>query len=191
MFRFLTHPLACLACLASPAAALDWTLDPAQSDLTFTYTENGRPFEGRFPAFSGNAFFDPELFEGTDVALEVRTEAVELPDFVRTGFAKSSAWFDTSNYPTSQVTIDEITRNEDGTLTATGTLTVKGRSFPIAPVMSLEAEGRCLTASGTFPMRIKDYGIGEDALSRTIRVGETVDIAFRLTGYPQGRPGPC
>ncbi|MEL6678957.1 MAG: YceI family protein [Pseudomonadota bacterium] len=177
--------------LPGPALALDWVLVDADSNITFTYTEDGREMSGSFPAFTGTAFYDPELPEGAEVEVSVTTDAVRMADPVRTLFAKSPAWFHTSEYPEALFRLTELEQITETELNAAGTLSVKDRQEQVAMPVTLIAEGGCLRASGELTIAIADYDIGDDAFSRFIQVGETVTLTFNLLGQRRGRNGPC
>ena len=180
-----------IALLPLPAQALDWVLAESGSSLTFTYTENEEVMEGRFATFTGTAFYDPELPEGAEVAVRVLTDGVQMSDPVRTLFAKSPAWFNSSDYPEAVFNLTELRQITETDLQATGTLQVKDRSVGLDMPVKLIANGGCLRAQGTLELVLADYAIGDDAFSRFIRVGETVQLTFDLLGQRRGRNGQC
>lgn len=175
-----------------PATAAEWVLDPTRSSITFTYTENGVPFEGRFPDFTGRAFFAPDTPEdGSDVEITVRTETAELQDFIRTAFAKTEDWFHTQAHPTASFTLNQLTVIDGTQMQADGLLTVKGQAFAFTPTFTLEQTGTCLRAIGEMEMDFKTFGIGLGGVSRLIAVGDTATLRYDLTGYLEGLAPDC
>ena len=180
-----------LALMALPAHAERWVLDAGRSTLSFTYTENGVPMQGRFPAFSGWALYDPAAPADSSVFVTVDTEAVELPDFVRTAFARTEDWFATTRHPRAQFELTALVPLGDGGLRAEGVMTVKGRSRTVALPVRLAPAGDCLRATGTLEIALADFDIGRGTVSRLIRVGDTVTVRFDLLGRPEIRAADC
>lgn len=173
-----------------PAHAERWVLSPSESVIDFIYTENETPMMGAFPEFTGWAVFDPDTPEDSTVFIQVNTEAVQLPDFVRTAFARTEDWFATTAHPMALFELTNLTSNEDYLL-ATGILTVKGRSRPLSTAVELVAEGDCLRATGRFPIDLLDFEIGRGTVSRLIKVGDEVTVQFDLIGRPETRLVNC
>ncbi|MEL6584895.1 MAG: YceI family protein [Pseudomonadota bacterium] len=175
--------LATTLALAAPATAAEWQLNPEKSVITFTYFENETAMEGVFPTFEGEAFYDPAWQNDAVVEVRVRTADVQMPDFVRTAYAKTPGWFHTQEFPEAILEITALEPFEDGKIRAIGELTLKGETFPMQPIFTLEQSGKCLRAQGDFEMALSDYGIGAGAVSRLIQVQDRVVLSFDLTGH--------
>lgn len=182
--------LVALLLLSLPAHAERWVLSPAGSAITFTYTENDVPMQGVFPEFSGWAEFDPDAPEDSAVFVQVDTEAVQLPDFVRTAFARTDDWFATTRHPSALFELVRLTPEGDA-LKAEGVMTVKGRSVSVTLDVDLAPYGDCLRARGALPIDLATFEIGRGTVSRLIRVGDTVEVTFDLVGRPEGRAATC
>ncbi|MGB0498016.1 MAG: YceI family protein [Rubricella sp.] len=169
--------------LATPALPAAWVLDPARSEIAFTYTENGEDWPGRFPVFEGRAFYDPAFVEDTEVSLTLSTADVEMADFLRTAYSKTEPWFDTAAHPQAGFILESLTETAPGRFEAQGRTTIKGQDYPITLPFALGREGACLVAEGEVPLRLADFGMGADFVSRAIRVGEEIVLRFRLIGY--------
>lgn len=179
-----------LSMIAGPALAERWIVVPDRSALTFTYTENDVAMEGRFPVFSGWARFDAAAPEASAVFVQVDMEAVSLPDFVRTAFARTGDWFATERHPRAQFELTLLTPTGDG-YRAEGLMTVKGRTRPVALPVTLTQEGSCLRARGSAELDLESFDIGRGTVSRLIRVGDTVAVDFDLVGRPEARAADC
>ncbi|WP_316014541.1 YceI family protein [Roseobacter sp. HKCCA0434] len=174
---------------ALPLQAERYVLDTAASRIDFSYTENGAPVRGRFPQFDGSAEFVADAPGDSAVFVLVRTSAVQLPDFVRTAFARTPDWFATEAHPRAQFELTSLSPLGGSRWQASGLMTVKGRSRPVSMPVSLVEEGRCLRARGTLTVALADFAIGRGTVSRMIRVGETVEIGFDLLGRPESGGG--
>ena len=165
------------------ATAAEWLLNPEKSTITFIYYENDSPMEGIFPNFSGEAFYDPAWAQDAIVAVTVVTADVQMADFVRTAFAKTSDWFHTQQFPEATLEIGALEPFGDGMMRAVGELTLKGQTFPMSPVFALETVGSCLRATGETTMLLSDYGIGAGTVSRLIDVRNDLVLKFDLVGH--------
>lgn len=179
-----------LLIMTLPAHAERWILSPSESVIDFIYSENDVPMVGALPDFTGWAVYDPNDAENSTVFIQVNTEAVQLPDFVRTAFARTDDWFATTAHPMALFELTSLVSNE-GSMLATGILTVKGRSRPLSTTVELMADGECLRASGRLPIDLVDFDIGRGTISRLIRVGAEVTVQFDLIGRPETRIVNC
>lgn len=175
--------LAVIGLFTAPLLAAEWRLLAEKSSIAFTYFENDTAMEGRFPSFTGEAFYDPAWAQEAIVQVRVRTEDVKMQDFLRTAFAKTEDWFHTQAYPEAVMNISALEPLEDGRIRAIGELTLKGKTFALTPVFTLEQEGACLRATGSFPMRLSDYDIGTGTVSRMISVRDEITLHFDLRGH--------
>lgn len=182
--------LTALLMIALPAHAERWILSPSESAISFVYTENDAPKLGGFPEFTGWAEYDPDAPDDSAVFIQVNTEAVQLPDFLRTAFARTEDWFATASHPRAQFELTSLTP-DGGPLQAQGVITVKGRSRPVSLDVELLPFGDCLRATGSLPIDLVDFEIGRGTISRMIRVGDSVQVTFDLVGRQQGYTANC
>lgn len=64
----------------------EWEIVPAQSEITFTGTQNGAPVTGRFKKFTGQIFADPSNYKtgSIDITIDMNSIAAPFEDIVTT-----------------------------------------------------------------------------------------------------------
>lgn len=159
-----------------------WRLVDSASSLTFSYIEDDAPAEGRFNTFSGSARVDFNDLSTAAVDVLVDIASITMADPVRTHFAQSIDWFHTEAYPEARFQLTGLTPAPSGGYQATGDLTIKGVTIPVATDVTLTGGEESLTAAGriSFQRTAFKLGIGFSSLFNT--VGDEIIVSFSLTG---------
>lgn len=175
-----------------PAAAQTADIAPATSDLpswqvadgalNLSIQQLGNAVNGSFEIWQGQILFDPDANPAQMGEIRVEIDIASLSLGTVSAQAMGPDYFDSAAFPTAiyQAHLAEV----DGTLTATGTLTIKETSVPLAfPVDLTLAEGSA-TAAGSFTLDRRDFGIG-DTVPDEGTLGFTVALSFNLTAQRQ------
>jgi polyisoprenoid-binding protein YceI len=107
------------------APAGTWAADPVHSNVSFEIGYAGvNTFRGSFREFT--AALSGDSLEGT-----ATVASVDVKDEQLNGHLQTPDFFDAQRFPEITFTATELTKADDGTLTGTGELTIKGVTRPI------------------------------------------------------------
>ncbi len=176
-------PVAVLAALAlaAPASATNWTIVPASSTLTFSGTETGAAFTGRFGSWSGQIVYDPANPEAAHVHIVIATSSASSGDKQRDEALPGADWFDGSSFPQAIFDATGFISQGNGKFLTKGTLTIRGIKKPLALPFSLTVSpDHTATAKGSVTLTRTDFGVGQGAWSSGDYVGLKVDVDFTL-----------
>lgn len=164
---------------AGPAAASDWSVDAAQSSLSFVATQNGSPVEGRFENWSAEISLDPDNLADARIraVIETGTAGTGQPQIDQT--LSSASWFDPSSHPQAVFESSQITALGDGRYQAAGELSIKGKAVPLTLPFTLEIDGDTARAQAEVPLMRLVFGIGSDIPAST--VGDEVSVKIGIT----------
>lgn len=167
-----------------PAAAEEraWTLDTAASRVGFVIKQMNVPVEGGFKRFSVSARFDPARPEQGRFSIEIDVASIDTGSSEGDGEARRPAWFDVARYPRVQFVSQGAQRLADGRLMLSGDLAIKGKTRRVAIPVTLTRQARGWLASGAFPLRRADFGIGGGDWNDV--VDDQAEARFRLLLVP-------
>ena len=108
------------------APAGTWAADPVHSNVSFEIGYAGvNTFRGSFREFT--AVLSGDSLEGT-----ATVASVDVKDEQLNGHLQTPDFFDAQRFPEIAFTATELSKADDGTVTGTGELTIKGVTRPIA-----------------------------------------------------------
>lgn len=177
---------------ASPALAEapQWTMQPAESALTFTATQSGSPVEGRFEEFEADIRFDPDEPAAGSVTVRIVMASATTDSADRDATIKSADLFNVADHPTATFAADRFERGAgENAFVAPGTLTLRGVSKPVALPFTLAIEGAgpgaTARAQGALAIDRLDFGVGQGDWKDTSLVANRVEIAIDITAVRQ------
>jgi len=167
----------------SPAATADlpsWQV--ADGVLNLTIQQLGNAVNGNFETWQAKILFDPDADPAQMGEIRVEIGIASLSLGTVSAQAMGPDYFDSAAFPTAiyQADLAEV----DGTLTATGTLTIKEISVPLAFPVDLTLAESTATAAGSFTLDRRDFGIG-DTVPDEGTLGFAVALSFNLTAQRQ------
>lgn len=174
-----------LACLTLPAAATaaDWNMDATQSRLGFSLKQMNVPTEGGFKRFHASATFDPASPETGQFRIDVDVDSIDTGSDEGDQEVKRPVWFDTARYPRATFVSNRVLKGANGSFTAFGTLTIKGKARPAsAPFALLRQPGGSYLAQGRFQLKRSDFGIGGGDWDEV--VANDVEVRFKIILLP-------
>jgi polyisoprenoid-binding protein YceI len=175
--------LACLPILAF-AAVPTWKIDPAESTLAFTATQNNAPVTGQFKKFSGTIQFDPTQLTKSQIAITIDTAAIESTYDQVADTLKTADWFNTAVYPHAEFKADHFKKIDSTNYTAEGTLTIRNQSAPVTLTFSLpEYSSTKAVAKGHATVQRTLFGVGQGDWSKTDTIKDSVAIEFTIVGH--------
>jgi polyisoprenoid-binding protein YceI len=122
-------------------AGSTWTVDPVHSSVS--------TFRGSFRDFDAT-------LEGSNLAGSARVASVDVKDEQLSGHLQSPDFFDAERYPEISFRADGLSAADDGTITGSGNLTLKGVTKPV------ELKGRLASAPSVDPFGRERIGLTLD-----------------------------
>lgn len=161
-------------------AAVQWNMQPKESQLTFVGTQAGAQFEGKFEKFTADIKFDPKDVATSRFDVQIDTASVNTRDGERDSTIKSQDLFAVKQYPTARYVADKFTTKGKGGYAATGKLTLRGvtKDVPIDFTFEENAAGAWL--KGTASIKRLDFGVGQGDWKDTETVANEVKVKFAL-----------
>lgn len=171
-------PLCLLVSLAF--AAVQWSMQPKDSQLSFTATQAGAPFEGKFDRFTADIQFDPNDLATSRFDVVIDTDSVNTRDKERDETIKSAELFAVKQYPSARYVAENFTRKGKNNYAAAGKLTLRNvtRDVPIEFTFEENANGAWL--KGSADIKRLDFGVGQGDWRDTATVGNEVKVTFAL-----------
>ncbi|MFZ2266170.1 MAG: YceI family protein [Azonexus sp.] len=122
---------ALLACLACPALAADYVIDPSHTYAYFAIDHLGFSTQhGRFNRSSGAVQFDEAARSGS-IDISIETASLDTGFELRDEVLRGDAWFNAQNFPHILFRSQSFVFNEQRPVAVEGTLTLLGESRPM------------------------------------------------------------
>jgi polyisoprenoid-binding protein YceI len=171
--------LLCLLLTGVPVLAQDWQVDYGKSQVRFVIRQMNVPMEGGFSRFAVQASFDPAKPESARFRVDLDMASIDTGSPDGDSEVRRPLWFDMARYPKAYFVSRSVTKLADGRYSATGELSIKGRSRVIAVPFGLtrQAHGAWL-AEGRLPVSRADYGIGGGEWNDV--VADQAEARFRI-----------
>ena len=181
--------LAALLTLSTPAFAADvpkWTVDPAQSEISFSGTHAGNEFTGKFGTWTAEIAFDPARLEQSKVLVTIDTASAATGDKTYDGSLPSPEWLGPKAFPTATFESKTFRQTGDSTYEVDGTLTLKGVAQDIALPFSLTTEGdkTVMEATTSLDRLLYQVGVASDPKAEWVSKDITVAIKVSATKAP-------
>lgn len=155
----------------------DWQVQ--DGSLTIAVRQLGSDVTGQFADWTADIAYD-ETADNTgkhgQVEVTIATTSLSLGSV--TDQAKGAGYLDTGTHPTAVFAADLMAR--DSGHVAVGSLTIRDQSVPVEIPFDLKIEDGTATASGSLSVDRRDFGIGADVKDEG-SLGFAVEIAFELT----------
>lgn len=163
--------------------ANDWQLDDPSS-ITFSATQAGATFEGRFERFETQIVFSPDALRASYFKVRVDLSSVETDYGERDEVLRGPEFFDVarSGHALYEATVFEHVGGNE--YRAEGVLTIKDRQVPIPLVFNFartgNGEGSAVLQGETRLNRL-DFGIGLGDWADQKWIGHAVTVRFSIT----------
>ncbi len=160
----------------SAFAAHAATLQPAKSELSFTFKQMGVPVDGKFTKFEAQLDFDAKKPEAGKIAFTVDLGSVSLGDASFDAEVGKAPWFDTKRNGKATFVSTGIKPTGPAKYDVAGKLTIKGASRDVVVPITLNAG----VASGSVAIKRLDFKIGDGEWADTSMVANDVTVKFKL-----------
>lgn len=174
---------AVLFAVAGAAAAADWQVQPAQSELRFVGSQQGQDFEGRFHRFEAGIRFDPADLGGARFDVEIDLASADSDNSERDETLHGPDFFNVAANPVAQYRAASFRSDGDG-FVAEGTLTLKGNSHPVALRFDWTPDGHGAVLEGSARLDRLQFGVGAGDWSDPDAIGHAVTVHTKLHLVP-------
>lgn len=122
-----------IAVLLLPCAvhAASWRVDMARSTLGFSGNFQGEAFHGRFRRFDAEIRYEPKQLDQARFEVRVQLASVDTQNPERDQTLTGDEFFDVKQFPVAHFVTTAFHRHADGSVTADGTLELRGISQPV------------------------------------------------------------
>lgn len=167
-------------CLAYPVhATTSWHIQPEQSSLTFTGTQNNAPVSGKFTQFSATILFDPQQLNTSKIELSVDMNSVWTSYAAVADMLKTAEWFNVKLFPQATFQAEKIEKIDEKNYRANGVLAIRDKTQPLAVAFSLEDySDQKARVKGAFSLKRHDFGIGQGEWANTDDIKDEVKMNF-------------
>jgi polyisoprenoid-binding protein YceI len=174
-----------LAVSSTTASAQDWKVDYSKSQIAFRHQADERAGGRRFQPLQREGVFDAAKPEQGTFQVELDIASIDTGSEEGDGEAKRPAWFDTARYPKARFVSKSIKRNNAGSYTVNGDLTLKGRTRPLSvPVVLTPQRGGGWLVSGRAVMKRSQFDIGGGEWADPSVVADDLEARFKFLLNP-------
>ena len=183
------------AALVVPAAAANWTVDPARSTLGFEFVAQGTPVTAAFKEWTATISFDPADLSTANARVVISLMSANSGSRERDGMMTSKSWFDAKGesfaapegvLPGSAVFQTTAFRQTgDTTYEADGTLTMRDATKPVTLPFTLVIEGAEAHMTGSVTLNRNDWGVGQGQYAGDDPVATAVKVNIDLYATAQ------
>lgn len=181
---FTLATLATLTTLAVQPVFAQQKLNPAQSDVSFTFKQMGVPVDGKFKKFDAQVSFDAANLAASKVTFTVDIASTTIGDPATDAELPKAPWFNSAKFPQATFISSSIKAVGAGKYEAAGKLSVKGVAqdvvVPIAMTQVGAGAAAVTTAVGSFPIKRLTFKIGEGEWADTSMLADPVQVKFKL-----------
>lgn len=157
-----------------------WQVVPARSSIRFQYVLDGEPAEGRFTDFGGRGRFDADRPAAARFTLEVESVSIDLGNRLVSAYATSSEWFDAKHHPVIRYRLLGLAPRGGNEYTATGDITIKGRTERLETGLKLVIGDEEARAEGSLGLSRRRFGLGTEISDLLVEIGDRVTVRFDL-----------
>ncbi len=166
--------------------AARWTVVPENSLISFTATQMGAEFSGRFAKFSGEILFDPAKLDASRVDMTVDIASADTQSPERDQQIGDKDWFDAKAFPQARFVSESFASDGGNKYRVKGNLTIRDITLPVEIPFTLDivknGQGtEEAVARGTFSLQRLDYHVGQGQWTDTKTVGNDVSASFDIT----------
>lgn len=169
-----------LTFLLLPVAAFahDWQVDAAKSTLAFKGSYQGDTFNGSFKNFDATIAYDALDLATSKFDVSVDLGSADTASSERDDALKGSDFFDTSKFPKAHFVTQSFAKAAAGSVTASGTLTIRNQTKPVTLKVIFTANGNAATLDVETVLKRADFGLGSG--SDWSEVGADVQVHGHL-----------
>lgn len=158
-----------------------YVIDPARSEVLFSYSMPLSNGSGRFSSLSGTASIDDAAQQNTKVQAVIDTRTLRAGDSLAEGKLRGADFFDVARFPQMLFKSRSVRPKTATTAEIVGDITVKGITRPIVLQATLQPPG---AGAREFRARTRINRNDFNMTAYAFLVGDAVDIEIRALLRP-------
>ena len=164
---------------AKAAAVSTWTVDKANSKITYKSAFGGTAFEGGFGRWDAQIAFDPMNLAGSKVSVSVDLASEASGDKDRDEALPTDDWFNIAKFPKASFVSTGFKDLGGGRYQAMGNLTIKGITKAVVLPFTLAIMGDTAHMTGQLGLNRTEFKVGEGQFAGpdTVPFELTVSVA--------------
>ena len=172
--------VAAMFCAGLAYAATQYVLQPKQSQLTFTATQAGAAFEGKFESFDADIRFDPSDIANSRFEVKVELGSVDTRDGERDDTLKGPDLFSVKQFPTATYVAERFQHRGGSNFAAQGKLTLRGVTRDVPIEFTFETNNTGAWLKGSAKLNRLDFGVGQGEWQDTESIANEVQVQYAL-----------
>ena len=180
MTRVIARAAILLAALMTVLPAVAQTVDPAKSEISFGFRQEGVPGSGKFQKFTAQVSFDAAKPEATRANIEIDVTSVDLGNAGWNSDIQLASWLDTRQFPKALFVVTGARALGGGRFEAPAKFTLKGVTRDVMAGFSARAEAGGTLIDGTVALKRNDFKVGDGPWVDTSVVANEVPVRFRV-----------
>ncbi|ARG97360.1 YceI family protein [Legionella micdadei] len=162
---------------ASPA----WQIDPSQSTLSFTATQNGAPVTGKFKTFTGEIAVDPANYQTSNVHIVIDINSISTDYSDVRDILFTPDWFNVKMFPKAEFKSTSFNKIGNNTYQANGNLTIRDKTVPVTLTFTTEQPSPDTgVVMGSTVLKRSAFGVGQGEWADTDQVKDDVKVDFKV-----------
>lgn len=160
----------------------EWKINQKNSSIQFSARHDSSNIGGSFKEFKGQLNFDPKQLQTSKVMIEIDTTSVDVDFEEAVQAIKEAGWLAVNTFPKAIFTAEKFTAlGNKNTYRATGTLTLKGKSVPVAVDFTLnEYSDVRANATGRAVIKRSSFGVGDKDPKKSNGIRDEVTVTFTI-----------
>ncbi len=167
------------ALFATAAHATAWRVLPG-STLGFAGSFQGEGFSGRFKRFSAAIAWDPAQPAACHFDVRVDLASADTGNSQRDELLPGADFFDVAKFPQAHFVASGCKAMAGGALTASGTLSLRGISRPVALTLHFAPQGKDVVLTVNASLDRLAFGVGGGQWADPSTIGRAVTVNARL-----------
>lgn len=158
--------------------ASTWRIVPEKSSLTFTATQLGQAFNGKFPKFTADLTLDPADTANAKLTATVDLASIDAGDKQRNEALPGDDWFDVADNPKATFKSHKIVKKDGHSFEAIGAMTIKGIQRQVTIPFTITTTGDTAAIKGGFTIKRTDFNVGAGQWATGQWIGLDVKVAI-------------
>lgn len=177
---------AALLLISGVAQAKIYTVDYAASSVVFSGKHAGNDFKGTFEKWTAEIDFDPEALDKSHIKAVFDITSAKTGNAMYDGALPQVDWFDVKNHPQGIFEATAISKNDDGSYTAKGNLTLRDITHPAEFKFTLsDLAKNPVEAKASFTVDRLSYDIGKKSDGKAEWVSKDINLALDIKASAQ------
>lgn len=167
------------AVLSLAYAALN--VDAKKSTVTIAAKQMNVPVTAKFNKINATIDYDASKPDATKASVDIDINSFDLggaPEYNSEVLKKE--WFNAAQFPKSTFVSTTMKSAGPGKLTASGKLTIKGKTMDVSFPVAISKEGNATLFDGSLPIKRRAFNVGEGEWADTDMVADDVLIKFHF-----------